>query len=399
MRVFASLSRYPNLRRLLIAQVPADFADWLDFVAVIALLAFTWNADPLVFALLAVGLGLPYATVGLLAGAIVDRADLRTVLIASNLGRGAATLCLVFAPGWEALIAIVFIRSCADSFYSPARQAAIQAIVADDDLVQANGLSHAINQSSKIVAPALGGALLTVFEPQSVFLFNALVSAAAAALLWRFPSALRPPAQPAEGAALLTQIGEGIREALGVRALRLALALMAAGYFAMFFYDTLIGPLTKALAFDETTLGLTLAAVGAGGVAGSLGLGLTRGHARPFLWIAAGAALSGVSVIGLGLFETADVTPGAMLYVAIFIVLGLATSLIVVPVRTVIQRETAPEKVARVFSLSEAANTAVLLIAPFIGAMIASAFSIGAAFVAGGAIMLGLAVVALMASI
>ena len=52
---------------------------------------------------------------------------------------------------------------------------------------------------------------------------------------------------------------------------------MAAGFWAMFLYDSLIAPLVAGLGFDETELGLILAAVGAGGVLGALGSGRGRG--------------------------------------------------------------------------------------------------------------------------
>ena len=37
------------LRRLLVAQLPTDFADWLDFAAIGVLLSFHWDAEALVF--------------------------------------------------------------------------------------------------------------------------------------------------------------------------------------------------------------------------------------------------------------------------------------------------------------------------------------------------------------
>jgi len=73
-----------DLRKLLGAQLPADFADWFDFVAIGALLAFSWNAEPVIFAVLAVSMGLPYLIIGPLAGVVVDRSNLKSVLIWSN---------------------------------------------------------------------------------------------------------------------------------------------------------------------------------------------------------------------------------------------------------------------------------------------------------------------------
>ncbi|HIP77808.1 MAG TPA: MFS transporter, partial [Kiloniellaceae bacterium] len=144
----SAAAAHPGLPRLLGAQVPADFADWLDFVAVGALLAFTWQQGPMAFALLAAAMGLPYVLIGPFAGALTDRADLKRVLVFSNLGRAAATFAAAFAPDTTVLLLIVFARGCADAFYTPAKQAAIQALVPPPDLMAANGISHAINQTS-----------------------------------------------------------------------------------------------------------------------------------------------------------------------------------------------------------------------------------------------------------
>lgn len=94
-------------------------------------------------------------------------------------------------------------------------------------------------------------------------------------------------------------------------------------------------------------------------------LGRATGQSRPFLWAAFGAALS-----------------------------GFASAMVVVPVRSVVQAETPPEQIARVTALGEALNTTALLTAPFAGAALASLLTIGTAFLAGGIMMVIVAVFA-----
>lgn len=386
----------PQLRRVLIAQLPADFADWLDFVAVGALLAFTWHVEPVVFALLALALGLPYVLLGPLAGVLVDRSDIRTVLVASNLGRAAMTASLAFAPNWPILLVLIFVRSSVDAFFTPAKQAAIQAVTQPNQRLSANGISHAINQASKIVAPALGGALLVEFDPGQVFLLNALISMAAVIILVGMAPIRREGGESSGTTFLFAGIGEGWREVSDKPRLRAALALMAGGYFGMFFYDTLIPPLTRDLGFDETDLGLAFAAVGAGGVLGSVYLAAGKQERRPFAMIGVGSAIAGVFAAALGLAQAWPIDLPLMVFLGTFFVLGLATAMTVIPVRTVIQTDTSPERMARVTALSEAANTSALLIAPFLGAAIASLTSSGIAFVVGGGLLILIAFCAML---
>lgn len=378
----------PALRRLLLAQAPADFADWLDAVAIIALLAYHWQVSPLIFAFLAVAFALPYLIVGPAAGALVDRMDLRRILFLSNLGRGLATLALAFAPGWPGLLALIALRGAVDCFFTPAKQAALQALVPPDQRMAANGLSHAINQASKIVAPSLGGLALIAWSPAGVFLANAVVSFAAAALVSGLPHLPPQPHNEKSEGGLLVHIHEGVAEVRGRPLVRGTLGLMGAGYFAMFFYDTLIAPLIRDLGLSQSGLGLAIAAVGAGGVAGAIWAGAGRTPRWPFLWIAGGSTLSGLLIGGLGFAELLDQRLSLAVVCALFCLVGFATSLLIVPSRVILQNEVAPDRIGRVTALGEATNSLAILTAPFPGAALAGAFGTGAAFVAGAALML-----------
>jgi MFS family permease len=124
---YAALLKLPVPRRLALASVPADFSDWLDYAAVVALVVFAWGEGPVALAMFALALSLPYVLVGPFVAVLVDRAPTRTVLVLSNLGRGLATLGFAFAGDTLVLLALVFLRGCIDSAFTPARQAAIQA--------------------------------------------------------------------------------------------------------------------------------------------------------------------------------------------------------------------------------------------------------------------------------
>lgn len=391
----AAFRRNPGLARLLAAQVPADVADWLAFVAIGAQLAFTWQAGPGVFAWLAVAMGLPYLTVGLFAGALVDRWPLRPSLVLSNLGRAACYALLPLATGPSSLLALVALGATADSFFSPAKQAALQALVAEPDRMRANGLSLAINQGSKVLAPAAGGALLAVTSSDSVFLSTAAISAAAALLLTTLSL---PPRDKQEGELphLLEDIKEGLALLRRAPVLRGALLLMAGGFVAMFLYDTLIAPLIRDFGYDERTLGLCVGAAGGGGLLGALLMSAVGERAKPFPMIAFACAGGALLSASLGLPELMAFTPPALVIAAIFAGLGITGSAAVVPVRTVIQSETTDRTIARVSALSEAANMAALLTAPFLGAALAAQLGTGAAFIAGGAMFAVLSGMALV---
>ncbi len=329
---------------------------------------------------------------GPFAGIVVDRVNTKTVLIWTNIGRATATASFIFAPNWQVLLGLIAARSAVDSFFTPAKQSAIQALTQKDGRTQVNALSHGINQSSKIAAPALGGGLLIWMDPQMVFLMNVAVSASAALLLTQLSDL---PVSDDDGTeekpGIRKLLMQGVDEVKASRILYAAITMMAAGFFAMFFYDTLIAPLTRDLGYTQTQLGMSLAAVGAGGLLGSAVMSLAPDFKYPFVLIGAGFGISALVISSIGAAEMAGTSISFMVFVAAFSIIGVCTALAMVPFRTVMQTHVSEKAIGKVTALSEASNTAALLTAPFIGAFLASVLSIGAAFVAGGLVMAAVA--------
>jgi predicted MFS family arabinose efflux permease len=391
------MTLYPGQRsfhRLLTMQVPADMADWLDMVAIGALLAFTWKAPPVAFAWLAVAMALPPLTIGVLAGVYVDRWPLRRTLVLANLGRCLATAALILVSDWPTLVAVVALRATADSAFGPAKQVALQRLVPPDKLVSANGLSQGINQATKVAAPAVGAVLLAFLDPRQIFAANAALSGLAMLLVLALPPLGRATiyAQPSR---FLDELRSGLRVLAGAPVLRSAVLLMFGSTFAVFAYDTQVPPLLQVLGQSKEALGFCIAAVGAGGILGSFGVMGLSDRVPPQMVVAVAIAVAALLVAALGIAELRGQHAALAPLLALFAVVGLASSLARVPLRATIQRETPPGLMGRVAALVEAAGVSALLLAPFCGAALATAISVGAAFVAGAAVMLAVAVVAL----
>jgi len=263
---YATLLRLPVPRRLALASVPADFADWLDYAAIIGLLVFAWGEGPFVLALFALCLTLPYVVIGPVLAVWIDRLPLTRILVLANLGRGLTTLALVFAGHTAVVLALVLVRAAVDSAFTPARQAAIQASTPPELLGSANGLHQAINQTSKIAGPALGGLLLAVMPAQSVFGINAVLSLLAVAILLGLRLPPRPTPQKLD---FRTELTAGAAEFSRNRKLLMALVFSAVAYFSFFLYDALIALLTEDFGLGATAFGFGIAASGGGGLLGA----------------------------------------------------------------------------------------------------------------------------------
>lgn len=386
---YASLLRLPVPRRLACASVPADFADWLDYAAVIALLVFAWGEGPFVLALFAFVLTLPYVAVGPLLAVYVDRTPLARVLVLSNIGRALTTLALVVAPSTAAVLGLVFLRACVDSAFGPARQAAIQASTPPEMLGTANGLHHAINQTSKIAGPAMGGLLLALIPAQAVFGINAVLSLLAAALVWGIALPVRPKPDTEAPTKFLADLFAGVAEFRRSRLLLAALVFSSVAYFAFFLYDALIALLTQEFGLGATAFGISIAASGGGGLLGAILAGrlAVRWPMATMIWA---AIFSGLVTLALALAAIVGYALPELLFYAVMALAGGSTAFMLVPYRTIVQREAPPDRIARVFAAGEAIIMAVMLSAPFIGSAIAAAYGTPVAFAAGGAMLIAL---------
>ncbi|MBC7479521.1 MAG: MFS transporter, partial [Pseudorhodobacter sp.] len=202
------------------------------------------------------------------------------------------------------------------------------------------------------------------------------------------------PKQPGPRQSLASELQSGLAALRAKPILRHIPALLTLSDFAMFFYSTLIAPLSRDLGQSPAGLGLTIGAVGAGGVVGALTLGSMTTR-KPFVWIAGGATLSTLMVAAPGVAGlNASHPPLALIAVIFFAALGFATACALVPTHSLLWQHLTPDRMGRMTALSEAATALAILIAPFLGATLASHYGPGAAFLAGAGLPAVLALAA-----
>ena len=387
MTSFRELLAIPAQRRLLLAALPADFADWLDYVAIIALIVYVWGHGPLPLAFLALAFTLPYVLIGPLLAAWVDRTDLRSVLLLSNLGRAVMTFALVVVPNVEVLLVVILCRATVDSVFTPGRQATLQLITPEPLLMAANGLHQGINQISKIIGPALGGLLVALMPVQGVFAINGALSLLAFIVLLGIRL---PPRQPdrREHENVVARLTGGFSEFLGNPKLLTVLIFAAAANFTFFLYDTQIALLTAGFGYDAGAFGLTVTASGLGGLLAAFIAGAAQPR-RPLAMMALPAVLSGPAAIAIALAAIYGVQLPFLAFCLAMALMGGSTVFMLVPYRSVLQREAPPDRIARVTAAGEAVMIGAMMAAPFLGSLISATFGVPAAFLTGG-VLLGL---------
>ncbi|MFD1943604.1 MFS transporter [Paradevosia shaoguanensis] len=380
-------------RWLLACSVPADLADWLDYVAILSLLVFVWGEGPLVLAGFAICLAAPYALIGPWLAVWVDRDEPGRAMLLANLGRAATTALILVASNVVAVLAIVLLRSAVDSLFAPARQAMIQRITSDADLGTVNGLHHAINQTAKVVGPGLGGLLLAVMPFNWVIGTNAILSLLAA--LACLPLAGR---QALPSLQTKDEQGGGIIEGFAVftrdRLLLLALLFAAGAFFAFFLYDSQLALVAVLFGLGQEGFALSVASSGAGGVVGALLAGRLAGQ-RPMPVMILAAVVSGLTTMAVSVWAMLGLPMGLAPFLLILAAMGGTTAMMMVPFRVLMQRRVPQAVMARASATSEAVITAVMLAAPLLGGAISAQWGVAVAMCLGGTLVVLLALATL----
>jgi MFS family permease len=272
------------------------------------LLVFKLTGSVLNLAISAATTFLPYLLFGLLIGAWVDRVNRKRLMIATDIARALliATIPLMDALGRlsvEWIYAVGFISATLTIGFDSSEFAAIPSLVAQDDLVAANGRIQASYSAASVVGPLLAGLLVAFLPIPALLLIDAssfLFSALSLALIGISFNA--GAGEPRAASSIRRDIVEGLRYVLGHPVLRNISAMMAlVNFVGSTTYAQLVLFAKQRLGASDPQVGLLYSA----GSAGVVVLGLAAGALRkrwPFSTVALGALmLEGLLTVALAL--------------------------------------------------------------------------------------------------
>ena len=187
------LRRNPRYRLLWAAQAISMTGDWLNRVAILALLSSLGGVEEagrvgLLFGVELFVRMMPTVFLGGLAGAVADRLSRRALMIGSDLIRAGVVLgyLLVDEPSEIPLLYLLLILQMGlGIFFQAARSAAIPATVDPADLGRAYELAAVTWSVILCVGALLGGLLAEVIGINGVFLCDAATYLVSASLLAR----------------------------------------------------------------------------------------------------------------------------------------------------------------------------------------------------------------------
>jgi MFS family permease len=175
--IFSAL-RDNFFRMLWIANVASLVGSWMHETAT-AWLMTSMTVSPVMVALLQTAMTLPFFLMALPAGALADIIDRRKILIAAQAVMllaactlGICTLAGAVTPG--IILVLTFVLAIAAAVNAPTWQSIIPELITSDRLQSAVTLGSVAFNVARVAGPVLGGLVLALAGPASVFFVNAL---------------------------------------------------------------------------------------------------------------------------------------------------------------------------------------------------------------------------------
>ncbi len=357
-KLFPALS-HRNFRLFYIGFVVSLLGSWMQRVAL------SWLVLDLTDSAFYVGLVdavsmLPVLFFTLWAGVVADRFPRRAIVLMTQTGAmvfSAILAALVFVQVitvWHVLVLATLI-GLANAFDIPARHALMVDLVGKEDLTNAIALNSSAFNATRVVGPAIAGAVIGIIGVAICFLVNSVsfLAVIVALVLLRLPgfqprAGLRSPWK---------ELGEGFRYITSdVRSRTLVLNIAAFSIFGVPVFVLMPVMTRDVLGLGADAYGWMMSAVGVGALAGALGLAIF-GHRLP-----RGRLLS-IAAAAFGMFDVAFALSRSLTFSLVALVmLGFSMIIMTALTNTLLQTIAPDELRGRVASFYA---WAFLGIAPF----------------------------------
>lgn len=380
-----NLLRHPVFRKLYAAQVVSLLGTGLATVA-LGLLAFDLagaKAGTVLGTALAIKM-IAYVGVAPVAQALLGRFSAKRVMISLDVIRTAIVLLLPFVTEIWQVYTLIFLLQSASAGFTPTFQALIPDILPDEgEYTRALSLSRLTYDLEHLVSPMLAAALLAVISFHWLFVGTALGFILSAAFVFYTP--LPPRKALPVTKSFFTRVSSGTRIYLATPRLRglLSLTLAAAAGSAMIIVNTIV--ITRSLyGFDAQSVGIALAAFGAGSMIAAIALPRILDKTGDRVPMLGGAILLTATMFaGAAVFTG---LPDFNLFLALWAIAGLGYSAILTPAGRLLRRSSHSAERPALFAAQFALSHVCWLIAYPLAGWVGAGFGIPAAFLVLGLI-------------
>ena len=344
-------------------------------------------------ALISAAAYIPQFLISFFAGVWADRYPRKRLIIAADGAIAVATLVLVLLLPqisrneniYIALVVISVIRSLGTGIHTPAVNATVPQLVAEEHLMKFNGINATVQSVVQFTAPAIAGGILTWGSFRGALMLDVVTAMVGIGLLGAIAL---PSEKRAETAPVFAEMQEGIRYATKERFLGKLIMLFGlfiflcvpAGFLATLYVSRYYG---------DTYFHMTLVEVIGflGMMAGGLLLSTWGGFKRHTKTLLVGMMAFGLLAILMGWAKNFYV------YLALMAVYGVALTMVQTASTTLLQENSAPEIAGRIFGLFGAAYSSFLPIGMVVFGLLADRTSMRLLMVLSGGLLILMAAV------
>ncbi|MGE3274147.1 MAG: MFS transporter [Vicinamibacterales bacterium] len=374
--------RHRNFRLFVAGQSVSLVGTWITRVAT-GWLVYRLTGSELLLGVVGFAGQIPMLVLSPLAGVLIDRRDRHQVLIWTqvlSVGQSAALAVLTLSGVITVthVILLQLLQGVINSFDTPARQAFVVQMVEDRaDLSNAIALNSTMVNGSRIVGPAIGGAIIAAVGEGWCFFVDAVSYAAVIASLL----AMRVPKvnPPEEVVPLREAFRAGFQYISGFLPVRAALTLVAiTSVFGMPYVVLMPAVAKEVLGGTANTLGLLMAASGAGAVGGALYLASRTTVVGLGRHMAIGTLVFGSALAAFGLSRD------LMLSLALLPAIGAGFMIALAATNTVVQTLVPEELRGRVMAFYATAFLGMAPIGSLLAGVVADRIGTAPTIVGGG---------------
>jgi MFS family permease len=342
-----SVFKLKDFRKLWLAQFVSVFGDFLALFGVISLITFRLHGTVVGVTYVTIAYMLPLAFIGPVAGVLVDRWNVKRVMIASDLIRGVLALLLVFVTDLNQIFAIFFSISTVSSFFGPAQSVTVRTLVPKEQLLAANAMISQAFYTVRILSPALAGALVAWLGEKSCFyLDSASFVFSAAMILTLVIVRHRTPSETEKTVKSFTNdFTAGVRFIFTHPSLAFVMMAMMSAMFVLSCFSPLISIYVRDMLKAGTVMfGLISSTVGVGLIVGTQMVSALVKNRQKEQVVLLGLLGLALGVAMLGVFQRMPTAAAGTF------AMGFAIAFVLVPAQTLMQQETPRELIGRVSS-------------------------------------------------
>lgn len=334
----------------------------------------------------------PQFIISFVSGVWADRYPRKKLIIFADILILSATLLLVLlmpligegTPILLSLASISVLRSIGTGIQTPAINSAIPLLVPEEVLMRFNGINSTIQSLVQFVAPMAAGAVLSFSTLRSALMIDIVTALIAIALL----SGLSIPFSPSEESpSTLSEMKAGFRYALEKNFIGQLLLIFGlfiflcvpAGFLATLFVSRYYGETYQYLTLVEVIgfIGMAL---------GGILISTWGGFKNRVKTLVVGMIAFGVLAIGMGAIDH------FIVYLILMAIYGVALTMVQTSCTTLLQENTAPEMLGRVFGLFGAMFSGFLPLGMVVFGPLADAVSMRLLMVISGGLLLLMAI-------